>query len=245
VIPDVFDSEAALAAVLARRVSDLIVQRPDVVLGFPTGQTPLAFYAALVALAREELIDWSHVRTFNLDEFVGLGDGAPGSYRSFMQERLFRHVNIKPSHVGFPDGRAADLDQECQRYEDAIAAAGGLDLLILGIGANGHIGFNEPAAGLASRTHRAVLAEASRAGNALWFGGEIGRVPREALSMGMATILHAREIVLMATGGTKADAIRGMVEGAVTTKLPASFLQLHPRVTVMLDGAAAAALTRR
>ncbi len=162
-----------------------------------------------------------------------------------MQERLFRHVNLKAANIGFPDGRAADLDEECLRYERAITAAGGMDLLILGIGANGHIGFNEPAEALAARTHRAVLEEESRAGNALWFRGEIERVPREALSMGMATILNARAIVLMATGEGKSEAIRGTLEGPVTTRLPASFLQLHPQVTVMLDEAAASALTRR
>jgi glucosamine-6-phosphate deaminase len=240
VIREDFPTEGALALALARRIAGAIVSKPDVVLGLPTGRTPLAMYAELVRLTADERIDWTRVRTFNLDEFVGLGAGQPGSYRAFMQERLFRHVTIRPEHIGFLDGRARDLDAECLRYEAAIAAAGGLDLVVLGIGANGHIGFNEPAEALAARTHRVTLDEPTRAGNALWFGGDIHAVPREALTMGMGTILSAREIVLIATGESKADAVCAMLEGGITTRLPASFLQLHPRVTVMLDEPASA-----
>ena len=230
-----FPNETALADALARRVATAVKQQPDIVLGLPTGRTPLAMYAELARLTHLERIDWSRVRTFNLDEFVGLGDSQPGSYRAFMQERLFRHVNINPANVGFLEGRAADLDAECARYEHAIVAAGGIDLVVLGIGANGHIGFNEPADALAARTHRVQLDEETRAGNALWFGGDIRQVPRQALTMGMATILSAREVVLMATGESKAEAVCAMLEGGITTRIPASFLQLHPRVTVMLD----------
>jgi glucosamine-6-phosphate deaminase len=235
VILERFPSEWALAADLARRLIRSIRQQPGLVLGLPTGRTPLALYAELVGLSASEGVDWSTIHTFNLDEFVGLGQGDPGSYRSFMDQRLFRHVNIPPDHIGFLDGRAVDLAAECARYETAIAAAGGIDLMILGIGANGHIGFNEPAAALAARAHRAVLDEETRAGNALWFGGALDRVPREALTMGMATILGARTIILIATGEAKTDAVNAMLEGSVTTRVPASFLQLHPQVTVMVD----------
>jgi glucosamine-6-phosphate deaminase len=162
----------------------------------------------------------------------------PGSYRAFMQRELFAHISIDPDHIGFLDGRAADLDAECRRYETAIAAAGGIDIMILGIGANGHIGFNEPAAHLRAHTHRARLQPSTRAANAGLFGGDVTRVPADALSMGMATILHARAIVLMATGGEKAHAVEAALHGGVTTHVPASFLQLHPAVTVMLDRAA-------
>ncbi len=192
-------------------------------------------YAELVRLTQAEQIDWSRVRTFNLDEFVGLGDSEPGSYRAFMHERLFKHVNIHREHIGFLDGRATDLEAECARYESAIAAADGLDLVVLGIGANGHIGFNEPADTLAARTHRVILDDATRAGNALWFRGDVRAVPREALTMGMATILSARRVTLMATGEAKAEAVCAMLEGGITTRLPASFLQLHPDVQVLLD----------
>ena len=238
-ILETFSSEAALAAVLARRLARAIREQPRLVLGLPTGRTPLALYAELVRLSAAGEIDWAAVRTFNLDEFVGLGAGDRGSYRTFMEERLFRHVNVRREHVGFLDGRAADPAAECDRYEQAIVAAGGIDIMVLGIGANGHIGFNEPAEVLRARTHRATLDEETRAGNAWWFGGDRQQVPREALTMGMATILAARAIVLVATGDAKTEAVTAMVEGGVTTRLPASFLQLHRDVTVMLDEPAA------
>ncbi len=152
-----------------------------------------------------------------------------------MQAELFDHVSIDPANIGMLNGRAPDLKAECRRYEAAIAAAGGIDLQILGIGANGHIGFNEPADGLCAHTHIADLEQESREANAQRFGGDWTAVPERALSMGMATILGARHIVLMATGAEKADAVYGMIEGLITPKLPASFLQVHPRVTVMLD----------
>jgi glucosamine-6-phosphate deaminase len=233
-----FEHEAALAGALATRVIAAIDQQPGLVLGLPTGRTPLLFYAALREQSRARGTNWSDVRTFNLDEFVGVAPGAPGSYRDYMQRELFDAVHIPPAAVGFLDGSAADLDAECERYERAIADAGGIDLLILGIGANGHIGFNEPGPGLQPRTHRVGLLPATRAGNRAWFGGDLDRVPSEALSMGMATIVQARAIVLMATGAGKRPAVERMLRGSITTELPASFLQLHPAVTVMLDRAA-------
>jgi glucosamine-6-phosphate deaminase len=234
-----YSTEAALAAALGRIIVDTVRRLPRAVLGLPTGRTPLALYQELVRITRDEQVDWAGVRTFNLDEFVGLGADDHGSYRQFMHERLFRHINIRPAHVGFLNGQAADPDAECIRYEEAIAAAGGIDLMVLGIGVNGHIGFNEPAEALVARTHRVTLVEKTRAANALWFEGDLARVPREALTMGMATILAARAIVLMATGETKVDAVNAMLYGGVTTAVPASFLQLHPQVTVMLDASLA------
>lgn len=230
-----YPSEAALAAALGRIILDTIRRLPGLVLGLPTGRTPLALYAELARLTAREQVDWSDVRTFNLDEFVGIAPDEPGSYRAFMQERLFRHVKVRPEHIGFLDGTATDLVAECQRYDRAITAAGGIDLLVLGIGGNGHIGFNEPAEALAARTHLVALDAPTRAANARWFGGDLSRVPHDALTMGMATILAARAIVLIATGETKAAAVRAMLYGGVTTAVPASFLQLHPQVNVMLD----------
>ena len=248
-----FDIEAALSAALATRILALIVARPRVVLGLPTGRTPLGLYRELRERSGHSLparsqepkaaVDWSQVRTFNLDEFAGLDPASPQSYRAFMQEELFDHVSIDHARVGFLNGAAPDLKAECRRYEAAIAAAGGIDLQILGIGANGHIGFNEPAEGLCATTHIAHLEKATRKANAQGFGGEWTAVPERALSMGMATILGAKEIVLIATGAQKADAVYGMVEGLITTLLPASLLQVHPRVTVMLDGEAGAKLS--
>ena len=239
---EIYEGEALLAHALAVAVAASIQQHPDMVLGLPTGRTPLALYDELATLTAANGIDWSRVRTFNLDEFVGVSEQGRGSYRRFMETHLFSRVNIRPEHVGFLRGDAADLEAECERYERAIAAAGGIDLMILGIGGNGHIGFNEPCEELPARTHRVRLEEPTRVANAQWFGGTLEAVPREALSMGMATILNAREIVLLATGKRKAGAVRRMVAGQITPQLPASFLQLHPRVTVMLDEAAAAEL---
>lgn len=230
-----YPDEDALAAALGRIILDTIRRLPAVVLGLPTGRTPLGLYAELTRLTALEQADWAEVRTFNLDEFVGLAPSDAGSYRAFMRERLFRHVNIRPERIGFLDGVAGDADEECARYERAIAAAGGIDLMVLGIGANGHIGFNEPAETLAARTHLVTLDAPTRAANALWFDGDVTRVPRQALTMGMATILAARAVVLIASGETKADAVRAMLYGGVTTAVPASFLQLHPQVNVMLD----------
>jgi glucosamine-6-phosphate deaminase len=237
-----FEDDETLSAALATHVLEMIVARPSLVLGLPTGRTPLGLYRELRERSGGDRIDWSKVRTFNLDEFAGFDAADRNSYRSFMQAELFDHVSIDAASIGFLNGAAADLRAECRRYEDAIDAAGGIDLQILGIGANGHIGFNEPADGLCAHTHVAELQRESREANAQRFGGDWTQVPERALSMGMATILNAREIVLLATGAEKAEAVHGMIEGLITTRLPASILQVHPRVTVMLDRAAAARL---
>jgi glucosamine-6-phosphate deaminase len=228
-----FEDEAELSAALATRVLTDIAARPELVLGLPTGRTPLGLYREL--RDRSGRIDWSRVRTFNLDEFAGLDASDPRSYRAFMQTELFDHVSIDPAHIEFLDGRAADLGSECRRYEAAIEEAGGIDLQILGIGANGHIGFNEPADGLCAHTHIADLEQETREANAQRFGGDWQKVPPRALSMGMATILSAEEIVLIATGSEKTGAVRGMIEGLITSRLPASLLQVHRNVTVMVD----------
>ena len=230
--------DETLSSALATRVLLAIVARPALVLGLPTGRTPLGLYRELRERSSGSRIDWSRVRTFNLDEFAGLDPASPNSYRAYMQAELFDHVSIDPANIGFLNGAAPDLKAECRRYEEAIEAAGGIDLQILGIGANGHIGFNEPASGLCAHTHVAELERESREANAALFGGDWTRVPERALSMGMATILSAREVVLIATGAEKADAVHGMIEGLISTQLPASILQVHPRVTVMVDRAA-------
>jgi glucosamine-6-phosphate deaminase len=238
-----FADDDALSAALATQVLETIVQRPSLVLGLPTGRTPLGLYRELRERSRREGVDWSQVRTFNLDEFAGLGPLHPKSYRSYMQAELFDHVSIDAANIGFLNGAALDLKAECRRYEDAIERAGGIDLQILGIGANGHVGFNEPADGLCAHTHIAELERESREANAARFGGDWTSVPERALSMGMAAILNAREIVLIATGSEKADAVHGMIEGLISTRLPASILQVHARVTVMVDRGAAGRLS--
>lgn len=238
----IFDTEDQLAAALARRTVNQLRENPRLVLGLPTGRTPLPWYRALAALHARGQSDYSTVTTFNLDEFVGLEPTHPGSYRAYMREHLFRHVNVPPRRTHFLDGRASDLDAECGRFEESILRAGGIDLQILGIGSNGHIGFNEPAPALQPWSHRVKLTLASRKANAGFFGGKLKDVPREALSMGMATITHAHAIVLIATGKGKADIIAKTVTGRITTKVPASLLQLHANVEILLDEGAASKL---
>jgi glucosamine-6-phosphate deaminase len=232
----------AVARELAQRIGNALRDRPDLVLGLPTGRTPLMLYEELVALHRRGEADFGRAITFNLDEFLGLPGGDPASYRSFMRRYLFDHVNADPTRTNFLDGAAADPQQECERYEREIDRAGGIDLQILGIGTNGHIGFNEPAPELEARTHRVTLKPETRRSNAALFGGDAAKVPVEALSMGMGTILQARCAVLIATGRAKARCVERLVLGPITTLLPASFLQLHRNADIYLDEDAAAQL---
>jgi len=240
----IFPDADAVALELAARVADALDRDPSLVLGLPTGRTPLRLYKELARLAAEGQVDFSKATTFNLDEFLGIPASHPGSYRSFMQTHLFDHVNIDPSRVHFLNGAASDPVGECCRYEQEIEAAGGIDLLILGIGTNGHIGFNEPGPGLVARTHRVTLKSETRKSNAGLFDDNPDAVPIEALSMGMGTILDAKAVVLLATGERKAACVEQLVTGPITTSLPASFLQLHPDVEIMLDSAAGARLGR-
>jgi glucosamine-6-phosphate deaminase len=231
----IFPDDRTAARALARRLASEIAANPRIVLGLPTGRTPIALYAELVKLKA----DFSQVTTFNLDEFFGIPPSHPGSYRTFMEHHLFRRVNLSRDRIHFLDGSAPDADAECARYERAIDEAGGLDLQVLGIGTNGHIGFNEPARELQPRTHRVMLRPETRRSNAALFGGDPAAVPSEALSMGMATILQARNIVLLATGKSKAACIERVLKGPLTTDLPASFLHLHRDTDIIVDDAAA------
>jgi glucosamine-6-phosphate deaminase len=239
----IFKDERALAKTLAGRIARALADNPALVLGLPTGRTPIRLYHELGAMHAKGQADFSRATTFNLDEFVGIPPQHPGSYRAFMQEHLFSRVNLDPSRINILNGAAADAQAECARYDRAIEEAGGIDLQLLGIGTNGHIGFNEPARELAGTTHRVELKSSTRRSNAALFGGDPEQVPREALSMGMATILHARQIVMIATGKSKAGCIEKVVHGPITTKLPASFLQVHRDVELMLDESAASRLS--
>jgi glucosamine-6-phosphate deaminase len=234
-----------VAHAAAARIADALRRTPALVLGLASGRTPLATYAELARLHATERLDFSRATTFNLDEFIGVASDHPGSFRRFMHEHFFAAVNLDAAGIGFLDGTAPDPVVECERYERAIAERGGLDLQILGIGANGHIGFNEPGDALESRTHVVRLHDTTRRDNAGLFGGDPGAVPGEALSMGMGTILKAKAIILLATGERKAACVERMVNGPVTTRLPASFLQLHARADLYLDAAAASRLTHR
>jgi glucosamine-6-phosphate deaminase len=238
----IFDSVAETAEAAARRVADAVRANPALVLGLATGRTQAPVYLALRRMYAEGQVDFGSVRTFNLDEFAGVDGSHRGSFRRFMEEHFFEAVNVDRRRIGFLDGVARDPDAECERYERAIDEAGGLDLQLLGIGANGHIGFNEPGEELASRTHRVTLHDVTRHENAALFGGHPSRVPREALSMGMATILKAATLVLVAFGERKARCIQRTVNGPLTTRLPASFLQTHRGAEVYLDRHAASLL---
>ncbi len=238
-----FNSAAVAARTLARDVARELSVKPPLVLGLPTGRTPVPLYAELAALHGRGRVDFSQATTFNLDEFVGIPAGDARSYRAFMQRHLFDHVNLSPRRINFLNGVADDTVAECLRYERRIVRAGGLDLLILGLGENGHIGFNEPGRTLTAGTHRTRLTAATRRANVEIFGGRLRDVPREALSMGMGTILRARRIVLLATGASKARTVKRLVCGPISSGLPASFLQLHGAVEVWVDTAAGAALS--
>jgi len=235
----VFQSEAEAASAVADRIAAALRQKPSLVLGLPTGRTPMPLYRELAARCRRGEVDFSRASTFNLDEFAGVEPEEPGSFRAFMERHLFREVNLAPERIHFLDGAAASPAQACERYEEELRAAGGIDLLLLGIGGNGHVAFNEPADGLLARTHVTKLSRETRTANAPLFGDDPMKVPLQALTMGMGTILQARALLLMAFGAGKAQVVRQMREGPVTPRLPASFLQLHPDVDVVLDAAAA------
>lgn len=229
------EAERAAASVVAGQLQ----RKPASVLGLPTGRTSLGIYDELVRLHAADAVDFSLSHTFNVDEFTGLTSTDRRSFCAFMEKHLFQRINLPKHHIHFLDGRAADLDAECDGFERKISEAGGLDLLLLGIGANGHIGFNEPGAALHVRSHRAKLTTETRRANAGLFGGRLRAVPREALTMGVGTMLEAAAIVLVATGKTKAAAVGSMFTGRITTAQPASVLQLHKNVEVILDSAAA------
>lgn len=229
----------ASAEVAARVIARQLREKPDSVLGLATGSTPLRLYQILIGMK----LDWSRVTTFNLDEYIGLPREHPQSYHSFMWENLFHHVNIRPENVHIPDGNARDIPAFCAEYEQRIRAAGGIDLQLLGIGTDGHIGFNEPTSSLASRTRIKTLTPQTRRDNARFFGSE-DEVPFHVITMGIGTIMEARRNLLLAFGKNKADAVAGMAEGPITAINPASILQLHPVAKVCLDEPAASKLTR-
>ncbi len=242
-------SAAKAAAALAAEVRDLIVQRQQegrgVVLGLATGSTPVPFYRELIRLHREEGLSFQNVTTFNLDEYQGLGADHRESYRRFMQEQLFAHIDVPAERINVPNG-TLPLDkvfEHCQEYENAIEAAGGIDLQILGIGRTGHIGFNEPGSTRDSRTRLIALDRITRLDAAADFLGE-ENVPRFAITMGVGTILRARKVVLMAWGENKADIVREAVEGPETEAVSASFLQSHADARFVIDEPAAKSLTR-
>ncbi len=233
---------------VSRRAANLIVEcvnkKPTAVLGLATGGTPLGTYGELIRAYTAGRVSFREVTTFNLDEYVGLAPGHSQSYHYFMRENLFSKADFDPAKCHVPNGLAEDYNVYCEFYEQKIREAGGIDLQLLGIGSDGHIAFNEPGSSLASRMRLKGLTEQTRQDNARFFGpGEV--VPNLAVTMGVGTILDANHILLLATGANKADAVTTFIEGPVTAQVPASALQLHRRVTVLLDELAAEKLQRR
>lgn len=235
--PDADTAAELVACIIARELR----AHPQLVLGLATGRTMESVYNKLVQLHRAERLDFSLCRTFNLDEYVGLAPDDPQSYRHYMNEHLFRQIEIDLRNTYLPNGMAADLDAECARYEQTVRKCGGIDLQLLGIGSAGHIGFNEPLSALHSRTRVKALAPATLAQNASGFGGP-DRVPRRAITMGVGTILESRRCLLLATGADKAEILAKAVEGPITSMISATALQLHARCTVVVDEPAASRL---
>lgn len=230
-------SEAA-----ARVVARLVREKPNAALGLATGSTPLMLYKELIRMHTEEGLDFSGVTTFNLDEYIGLPRDHEQSYYTFMWENLFSQINIKPENVHIPDGMTGDVPTFCAAYERAIADAGGIDLQVLGIGSDGHVGFNEPTSSFASRTRIKTLTRQTVADNARFFDGDESQVPHHCITMGIGTIMDARMNLMLAFGENKAEAIAATVEGPVSSMVPASILQHHPVAKIFIDQAAASKL---
>jgi len=225
----------------ASLVSSQIILKPDSVLGLATGGTPLGMYKELINLYNKKEIDFKLVKTFNLDEYFGIGKENDQSYYYYMINNFFKFIDLPEKNINMPNGSAKDIAEECSRYEKAIKAAGGIDIQVLGIGTNGHIGFNEPDINFEAQTHLVKLEESTIKANSIYFEN-IEEVPTSAVSMGIKTIMNSRKIVLLASGLAKADAIYGLVKGKINPNLPASILQLHPDVTLIIDKDAASKL---
>jgi glucosamine-6-phosphate deaminase len=225
----------------AQIIVDRLRKKPNLVVGLATGSTPLSLYRELIRLHSEEGLDFSKVVTFNLDEYVGLLPTHDQSYHHFMRKNLFDHLNIPDSQIHILDGMATDIDAYCDWYEQRISSVGGIDLQLLGIGANGHIAFNEPGSSFGSRTRVKTLSDETRSANSRFFKSAAD-VPKFALTMGIGTIMDAKEVLLVANGSSKTDAIKAAVEGPLTAQCPASVVQLHRKAYVILDRDAASKL---
>ncbi|WP_106745535.1 glucosamine-6-phosphate deaminase [Yoonia maritima] len=240
----IHQTQTTAADCVAGLFADRLTQTPDTVLGLATGGTMEAVYERLIARHQDGTVSFNQAQSFNLDEYVGLTPDHPCSYWHYMREKLFNHVDLDPDRTFLPHGDAPDSEAEAARYEAAIVDAGDIGLQLLGLGANGHIGFNEPTSSLASHTRIKTLTRSTRQANARYFDA-FADVPRLAITMGIGTIMRADEIVLLAFGAGKADVVAQMIEGPVSAACPASILQMHRKVTVVLDEAAASGLALR
>jgi len=236
--PDELTAARLVAGIIAKELH----ARPQLVLGLATGGTMEKVYDDLARRHREEKLDFSLCRTFNLDEYIGLAPDDSRSYRAYMNRQLFRRVNIDLRNTHLPNGMARDLNAECRHYEHLIHDCGGIDFQLLGIGRSGHIGFNEPLSALRSRTREKALAPTTIEQNAIYFDNDPSKVPKRAITMGVGTILEAHRCIVLVTGKAKANIVAKAVEGPITAMVTASVLQLHPRCTVVVDEAAAGKL---
>lgn len=216
---------------------NLVKIKPDAVLGLATGSSPVNMYKVMIKDYQEHGTNYANVRSFNLDEYIGLPSEHDQSYATFMRKNLFDHINIQLKNTRIPNGMAIDPKVECEEYEKTIESAGGVDLQILGIGSNGHIAFNEPGTPFSSPTHIVDLAEQTRLDNARFFKS-INEVPTQAITSGISTIMKSKQIVLIATGSKKANALKALLEGTFTEEVPATVLGNHPNLTIIADGAA-------
>jgi len=240
IIKDTYEEIGIEAAGIVKKS---LARKPNLVLGLATGSTPLSLYGELIRMRSKEGLDFSGVRTFNLDEYVGLKPEHPQSYNFFMRENLFKHINIKEENINIPDGMAENLEEHCRGYEEKISGAGGIDLQVLGIGRDGHIAFNEPGSSLGSRTRIKTLTEETIQDNSRFFTGAED-VPIFAITMGIGTIMESRRVLLLANGEKKADIVARFIEGPITSEVTASVLQMHPDLVVLVDVKAAQKLKR-
>ncbi|TMP26459.1 glucosamine-6-phosphate deaminase [Pseudoalteromonas rubra] len=237
----ILKNAAEVAAYGADIFTQQLTRNAGSVLGLATGSTPVALYQELIRRNQAGTVSFSKAKTFNLDEYLGLNGDHPQSYRYFMNEQLFNHIDINKDNTHVPPGDAKNPIEACKEYEAQISAAGGIDVQLLGIGRNGHIGFNEPSSGLTSRTRVKTLTKATIDDNARFFAADEYQ-PHLSITMGIGTILDARKVVLLATGENKADAVHAMIEGPLTAACPASALQMHRHAVIVLDEGAASKL---
>ena len=233
----VAENYEAMSRQAANILSSIVMMKPDCVLGLATGSTPIGTYQELIKRYNDGDLDFSKVKTVNLDEYVGLEPTHDQSYRYFMQTQLFDHVNIDVANTNVPGGMAEDVEAECRRYDEIITSMGGIDIQVLGMGHNGHIGFNEPAEDFPKGTHEVDLAESTIEANARFFENR-DMVPRKAVTMGIGSIMQARRILVVVSGEGKADIVEKAFRGPVTPQVPASILQFHPDVILVGDKAA-------
>ena len=233
------DASRWAATYIAGRINARSTPEKPFVLGLPTGDSPRLIYREFAQMVKEKKLSFANVHTFNMDEYVGLSGDHPQSYRRFMMENLFDHVDIDPANVHILNGMAKDLETECRSYEDAITKAGGIELFLGGMGSDGHIAFNEPGSSLGSRTRVMTITSDTRAANSRFFGGDIEKVPAKALTVGIGTVMDAREVLIIVSGRQKARALQAAVEGAVSHWCPLSWLQMHPRSIIVCDEEAA------